>query len=145
MSKAIYEEGTSAPKRGYAGRDYAGVERKQANLRCGERYDETPVLHELPLIGTKVRFLERLIDTDEQHISYRIRFKEARPGCVYEVLGYSQGIEKPLAQNNFLSASYETKSGVKLAFSVRALDIALGIMKVIEMDDNEESEGCNAE
>lgn len=137
-----YENGTCAPKRGYAGRGYAGIQRNQKNLRCGERYEETPILHELPLVGTKVRFLERLIDTDDQHITYRIRYKEARPNCVYEVLGYTQGIENPLMQNNFLSASYMTKSGVRLAYSVRAVDIALGIIMVKEMDD-EESEAID--
>lgn len=140
-----YEETTCAPKRGYAGRSYAGIERKQKNLRCGERYEKTPVLHELPLVGKKVRFLERLIDTDPQGISYRIRFKEARRECVYEVMSYTQGIENPLAQNNFLCASYMTKSGTRLAFSVRAVDIALGIIKVIEMDENEESEAADTE
>ncbi len=135
-----YETGSCAPKRGYAGKGYAGVERKQKNLRCGERYEQTPVLYSLPLVGSKVRFIERLVDTDDQNITYRMRYKEVRRGCIYEVVGYTQGIENPLKQNNFLSASYMTKSGTKLAFSVRAIDIALGIVKVIEMDEHEESE-----
>ena len=140
-SAIAYEQGSCAPKRGYAGKSYAGVERKQKNLRCGERYEQTPILFDLPSVGKKVRFLERIIETDDHHVTYRIRYKELRRGCVYTVQGYTQGIDEPLKQNNFLSASYQTKSGGTLAHSVRAIDISLGIIKVIDMDDeNEETD-----
>lgn len=133
------EEFLSKKKRKYAGKNYAGVQRTEKNPRCGERYEKTPILYELPEIGSKVRILERVIGVDDLQKTYRIHYVEHR-NTVYEVRGYTQGIDNPLQSNNFLVASYTTKSGVLLSASFRAVDISLGIYKVIKAGSDEDEE-----
>lgn len=104
----------------------------------GEYYERTPIKQQLPIIGSRIRIRERCYD-----LAGRLSFKNA-PGMeedyVFTVKAYSQGLNYPLKDNNFMLCAFVSRYGDTFSRSFRATDISLGILDITYVDEEEEDE-----
>lgn len=120
-----------------------GIRREKGNY--GERYEQNQVINSLPAIGQKVvvlekDVLERTRGKEEVLVVYRPSYSHRdafNVPFVYEVIGYTKGIKKPLDKTNAVILSHTCKGGYKITTYLKTLPIVTGSMMLCDVNDIE--------
>ena len=124
MGEALRKETISAAQ-------FNGLGRRSKTPFYGERYDHTPIKQQLPTIGSTIMVKERVYD-----LAGRLSLKDVDfDNYVYTVKSYSQGINNPLKNNNFMLCSYVSKHGDVFSKSFRVLDVTIGILEITYLEE----------